>query len=147
MGKKELWGNKVFAWIASQVRGIPVDRGNADMASIRMSMTVLKAGHTMGIFPEGTRSKGDAMLPLQGGAAMIALRSKSPVVPIYIDGNYRLFRRVTVRVGKPVEMDDLLAQRVTRESCEELTARITASFAQLSGGRTLPPAAGAESAL
>ena len=65
MGKKELWGNKVFAWIASQVRGIPVDRGNADMASIRMSMTVLKAGHTMGIFPEGTRSKGDAMLPLQ----------------------------------------------------------------------------------
>lgn len=147
MGKKELWGNKVFAWIASQVRGIPVDRGNADMASIRMSMTVLKAGHTMGIFPEGTRSKGDAMLPLQGGAAMIALRSKSPVVPIYIDGNYRLFRRMTVRVGKPVEMDDLLAQRVTRESCEELTARITASFAQLSGGRTLPPATGAESAL
>ena len=147
MGKKELWGNKAFAWIARQVRGIPVDRGNADMASIRMSMTVLKAGHTMGIFPEGTRSKGDAMLPLQGGAAMIALRSKSPVVPIYIDGNYRLFRRMTVRVGKPVEMDDLLAQRVTRESCEELTARITASFAQLSGGRTLPPAAGAESTL
>ncbi|MBR3796868.1 MAG: 1-acyl-sn-glycerol-3-phosphate acyltransferase [Clostridia bacterium] len=145
MGKKELWGNKVFAWIAAQVRGIPVDRGNADMASIRMSMTVLKAGHTMGIFPEGTRSKGDAMLPLQGGAAMIALRSKAPVVPIYIDGDYSLFRRVTVRVGKPVEMDDLLAGRVTKESCEELTKRITASFAKLSGGRSLPPAGNTES--
>lgn len=146
MGKKELWGNKVFAWIASQVRGIPVDRGNADMASIRMSMTVLKAGHTMGIFPEGTRSKGDAMLPLQGGAAMIALRSKSPVVPVYIDGDYSLFKRVTVRVGKPVEMEDLLALRVNRETCEELTARITASFAQLSGGRSLPPADGTQRA-
>ena len=37
MGKKELWSNKLFAWIAKQVRGVPVDRGNADMASIRMS--------------------------------------------------------------------------------------------------------------
>jgi len=140
MGKKELWGNKLFAWIASQVRGVPVDRGSADMASIRMSMTVLKAGHTLGIFPEGTRSKGDAMLPLQGGAAMIALRSKCPVVPIYIDGNFKLFRRITVRVGKPVEMDDLLAQRITKETCSELTERITAAFAQLSNGKSLPPA-------
>ena len=140
MGKKELWGNKLFAWIASQVRGSPVDRGSADMASSRMAMTVLKAGHTLGIFPEGTRSKGDAMLPLQGGAAMIALRSKCPVVPVYIDGNFKVFRRMTVRVGKPVDMDDLLAARITKESCAELTERITASFAQLSNGKSLPPA-------
>ena len=140
MGKKELWGNKMFAWIARQVRGIPVDRGNADMASIRMSMTVLKAGHTLGIFPEGTRSRGDGMLPLQGGASLLALRSKCPVVPIYIDGDYSLFRRVTVRVGKPVEMDDLLGGRVNKDTCDVLSERIKASFAQLSGGRSLLPA-------
>ncbi|MBR5302454.1 MAG: 1-acyl-sn-glycerol-3-phosphate acyltransferase [Clostridia bacterium] len=139
MGKKELWGNKVFAWIASQVRGIPVDRGNADMASIRMSMTVLKAGHTLGIFPEGTRSKGDGMMPLMGGAALLALRSKCDVVPVYIDGDYRLFRRVTVRVGKPVEMADLLAGRISKDTCDVLNERIKASFAQLSGGRSLLP--------
>lgn len=138
MGKKELWGNKVFAWIAKQVRGIPVDRGNADMASIRLSMTVLKNGHTLGIFPEGTRSKGDSMLPLQGGASMLALRAKCPVVPMYIDGGYRLFHRVIVRVGKPVEMDDLLARRITRETTDELTARIEAAFAGLSNGKSLP---------
>ena len=138
MGKKELWGNKMFAWIARQVRGIPVDRGNADMASIRMSMTVLKAGHTLGIFPEGTRSRGDGMLPLQGGASLLALRSKCPVVPVYIDGDYSLFRRVTVRVGKPVEMDDLLAGRITRETTDELTARVESAFAKLSNGKSLP---------
>lgn len=140
MGKKELWGNKAFAWIARQVRGIPVDRGNVDMASIRMSMTVLKAGHTLGIFPEGTRSKLGHMLPLQGGAALLALRSKCDVVPVYIDGDYKLFRRVTVRVGAPVQMDDLLAGRVTKETCEELTGRISMAFAKLSGGKSLPPA-------
>ena len=140
MGKKELWGNKLFAWIAAQVRGIPVDRGNADMASIRMSMTVLKAGHTLGIFPEGTRSKGDSMLPLQGGASLLALRAKCPVVPIYIDGEYKLFHKIVVRVGKPVEMDDLLAGRITRETTDALTERIEAAFGKLSGGRSLPQA-------
>ena len=137
MGKKELWGNKVFAWIAKQVRGVPVDRGNADMASIRLSMTVLKAGHTLGIFPEGTRSKGDGMMPLQGGASLLALRSKCDVVPVYIDGEYKLFRPVVVRVGKPVKMDDLLAVRINKDTCDVLTERIKAAFAELSGGRSL----------
>ena len=144
MGKKELWGNKLFAWIASQVRGIPVDRGNADMASIRMSMTVLKAGHTLGIFPEGTRSKGDGMLPLQGGASLLALRAKCPVIPVYIDGGYKLFHKVAVRVGKPVEMDDLLAGRITRETTDELTARVESAFAKLSNGKSLPAPAKAQ---
>ena len=139
MGKRELWGNKVFRWIAKQVRGVPVDRGTADMASIRMSMTVLKAGHTLGIFPEGTRSKGDGMLPIQGGASLLALRSKCDVVPVYIDGDYRLFRRVTIRVGKPVAMDDLIAGRINKDTCDVLTDRITAAFAELSGGRSLLP--------
>jgi len=139
MGKKELWGNKVFAWIAKQVRGVPVDRGNVDMASIRMSMTVLKAGHTLGIFPEGTRTKGDGMMPLMGGAALLALRSKCDVVPVYIDGEYKLFRPVVVRVGKPVEMADLLAGRVSKETCDVLNERIKAAFAELSGGRSLLP--------
>lgn len=139
MGKKELWGNKVFAWIAKQVRGVPVDRGNVDMASIRLSMTVLKAGHTLGIFPEGTRSAGDGMLPLQGGASLLALRSKCDVVPVYIDGSYKLFRPVVVRVGKPVKMDDLLSGRINKDTCDVLTERITAAFAELSGGRSLLP--------
>ena len=139
MGIKELWGNKVFAWIAKQVRGIPVDRGNADMASIRMSMTVLKAGYTLGIFPEGTRSKGEGMLPLQGGASLLALRSKSPVVPVYIDGDYKLFKQMVVRVGKPVDMDDLIAGRINKDTCDALTERITSAFAQLSNGRSLLP--------
>ena len=137
MGKKELWGNKVFAWIAKEVRGVPVDRGNADMASIRMSMTVLKAGHTLGIFPEGTRSKGDGMMPIQGGAALLALRSKCDVVPVYIDGDYKLFRPMKVRVGKPVEMDDLLAGRINKDTCDVLTERIKDAFAELSDGRSL----------
>ena len=140
MGKKELWNNKLLGWAFTKVHGFPVDRGNIDMAAIRTAMNVLKEGHTLGIFPEGTRSKAGHMLPLMGGASMLALRSKCDVIPVYIDGSYKLFRPMVVRVGKPVEMADLLEGRVTRETTDELTARVEAAFACLSGGKSLPPA-------
>ena len=138
MGKKELWNNKLLGWAFTKVHGFPVDRGNMDMTAIRTAMNVLKDGDTLGIFPEGTRSKTGHMLPLLGGASMLALRSRCDVIPVYIDGNYRPFRRMTVRVGRPVQMDDLLALRVTKETCDTLTGRIEAEFAQLSHGKSLP---------
>ena len=138
MGKKELWNNKLLGWAFTKVHGFPVDRGNMDMGAIRTAMNVLKEGDTLGIFPEGARSRTGHMLPLLGGASMLALRSRCDVIPVYIDGNYRPFRRMTVRVGRPVQMDDLLALRVTKETCDTLTGRIEAEFAQLSHGKSLP---------
>ena len=102
MGKKELWNNKLLGWAFTKVHGFPVDRGNMDMGAIRTAMNVLKGGETLGIFPEGTRSKTGYMLPLLSGASMLALRSGCEVIPVYIDGRYRPFHRITVRVGTAV---------------------------------------------
>ena len=141
MGKKELWNNKLLGWAFTKVHGFPVDRGNMDMGAIRTAMNVLKEGDTLGIFPEGTRSRTGHMLPLLGGASMLALRSGCEVIPVYIDGRYKPFHRITVRVGTAVEMDDLRAGRVTKESCDALTGRIEASFYALSGGKSRAPEA------
>ena len=138
MGKKELFENRFLRWIFTKVHGFPVDRGNVDMAAIRTALGILKEGDTLGIFPEGTRSRDGHMLPLLGGASMLALRSGCDVVPVYIDGRYRPFRRMTVRVGEPLAIDDLHAMRVTKDICEELTRRMEAAFAALSGGKSLP---------
>ena len=140
MGKKELFENKALGWIFRQVHGFPVDRGNMDMGVIRTAMGVLKEGETLGIFPEGTRSRTGHMLPLLGGASLLALKSGCDVVPIYIEGSYKPFHRMIVHVGRPVEMTDLRAGRMNRETCDELTRRMEAEFAQLSGGKSLPPA-------
>ena len=142
MGKKELFANRFLTWFFTRLHGFPVDRGNIDMAAIRTALGVLKEGDTLGIFPEGTRSRAGHMLPLLGGASMIALRSGCDVVPVYIDGRYRPFCRMTVRVGKPLEVADLHAQRVTKDTCEALTHRMENAFAILSGGKSLPPAQG-----
>ena len=140
MGKKELFENKALGWIFRQVHGFPVDRGNMDMGAIRTAMGVLKEGEMLGIFPEGTRSRTGHMLPLLGGASLLALKSGCDVVPIYIEGSYKPFQRMIVHVGRPVEMADLRAGRMNRETCDELTRRMEAEFAQLSGGKSLPPA-------
>ena len=140
MGKKELFSNRLFTWFFTKLHGFPVDRGNFDMTAVRTALGVLKDGDTLGIFPEGTRSKDGHMLPLLGGASLLALRSRCDVVPVYIEGRYKPFRRMTVRVGEPLTIDDLLAGRVTKETCDELTHRMEAAFARLSGGKSLPAA-------
>ena len=140
MGKKELWNNKALGWLFTKVHGFPVDRGNVDMAAIRTAMGILKEGNTLGIFPEGTRSKAGHMLPLLGGASMLAFKSGCDVVPVYIDGNYKPFRRITVRVGKPISMEEIKTAYSGKTALDEVTRRMEASFAQLSGGKSLPPA-------
>ena len=140
MGKKELWKNKALGWLFTKVHGFPVDRGNVDMAAIRTAMGVLKEGNTLGIFPEGTRSKTGHMLPLLSGASMLGFKSGCDIVPVYIDGNYKLFRRITVRVGEPIRMEQIKQEFSGKTALDEITRRMEVSFARLSFGKSLPPA-------
>ena len=80
------------------------------------------------------------ILPLLGGASLLALKSGCDVVPVYIEGHYKPFRRMVVHVGKPIEMADLRAGRMNKETCDALTERMEAAFVRLSGGKSLPPA-------
>lgn len=70
---------------------------------------------------------------VESGVALIALRSGVPMIPLYIGGKPRLFRRLDVRVGDPIAMDDLRERGVNRETCEELLARITETYRALTG--------------
>lgn len=140
MAKKELFGNKFLGWCFTHLHAFPVDRGHSDMASIRTAMGVIKSGNTLGIFPEGTRSKTGYMGPLLGGASLLALKSGCEILPVYIDGNYRIFRPILVKVGRPIEMGDLRSGRMNKETCDILTYRMEGAFAHLSGGKSLMPA-------
>lgn len=135
VGKKELWKCKPFAWLANHLRAIPVDRHNTDMEAMRACMRVVRTGHVLGIFPEGTRHHEGLMKELESGVAMIALRSNVPLVPVYIAGKLRLFRRLHVYVGKPIRMDDLREMGVNTESCKLLLSRITETYAALDAAR------------
>ena len=135
IGKKELWKVPPFAWFANKIRAIPVDRHNTDMEAMRACMRVTREGHVLGIFPEGTRHHKGLMTELESGVAMIALRSKVPLVPVYIAGKLGLFRTLHVYVGKPIMMDDLRENGINTESCQALRGRITDTYAYLDSAR------------
>ena len=123
MGKKELWNNAIMKFLLNELKCIPVDRGNADLSAVRTSLQVIKDGHPLGIFPQGTRSRDNTPTPFLGGASMIALRAGVPVIPCYIDGPYKLFRRSDVSFGAPIELSDF-GRRCDSETLAAVTARI-----------------------
>ncbi len=135
VGKKELWKIRPFAWFANSINAIPVDRHNTDMEAMRACMRVTREGHVLGIFPEGTRHHKGLMTELESGVAMIALRSKVPLLPVYIAGKLGLFRTLHVYIGKPIMMDDLREMGINTETCGMLLGRITETYAALDAAR------------
>ncbi|MBC7106881.1 MAG: 1-acyl-sn-glycerol-3-phosphate acyltransferase, partial [Firmicutes bacterium] len=77
-------------------------RGVPDRAAYRTALGLLRQGRAVGIFPEGTRSHDGRLLPPQAGAAVLALRTGAPVLPVYIRGSRGLAGRVTVLIGRPM---------------------------------------------
>ena len=128
VGKRELTGNKLVQWAVNQLHMIPVTRGATDMGAMRACMQVLKNGQVLGIFPEGTRHQPELMQTVESGTAMIALRAGVPIIPVYISGRIRPFHKVRVRVGEPMEIEDIKAQGLSNDTMQQLCERIRQTF-------------------
>ena len=131
LAKKELFKHRWLAAILRQLHAISVDRGQFDLAAMRECAAVLRAGEALGVFPEGHRGDGKELGPLLSGAAVLALRSDAPVVPVYIRGKYGLFGGLQVEVGAPVEIDDLRAKGADKEAADVFLGRMRAALEAL----------------
>lgn len=119
----------VLGWLLSKAGVFAVNRGKSDVGAIKRAMRCLKDGDKLLMFPEGTRSKTGEMGEGKNGVAMLALRTQSPIVPIYIPAKKKWFRRTPVVFGEPfypqAESGKGNAEDYTRIA-EELMERITA---------------------
>ena len=107
MAKKELYKNKFFGYIFLKYGSFPVDREGSGFAAIRESLTRLKNGEALVIFPEGTRSRGQGMGEFKEGAVMLAAKAGVPVLPMYINSREKLFTRILVNIGKPLILPEV----------------------------------------
>ena len=132
VGKKELAKVK---WVSNLLNKglhmITVDRHNSDLAAMRLCVKTLRDGYVLGIFPEGTRHHEDLMSEVETGAAVLALRAKVPILPVYIQSKPKLFRINHVYIGKPMDISDLAAQGFNTDVVETLCTRIRDTFHQM----------------
>lgn len=131
MGKKELMKSPLIRWFFKWLDMIPVDRHNTDMAAIRACMKVLASGEVLGVFPEGTRHKEGVMEELESGIALIALRSKAPLLPVYLTDKPRLFRRIHVYCGTVIPVSHIAKEGVNKQSCDKLLQTITDRYREM----------------
>lgn len=99
MAKKQLMDTPAIGWLAAKMGAFGVDRGNSDIAAIKTSISCLKEGWKLVIFPEGTRVKEGEVSEAKGGAAMIAIRAGVRIQPVYIATKKRMFRKTKIVFG------------------------------------------------
>lgn len=109
MAKEELFQNPLLGWLLRKVGAFPVSRGNNDINTVRTSIQTIKDGDNLLIFPEGTTIHNGIGyvdgLPAhaKAGVAMIGVRTGAKLVPVFVDGEKKLFHRTRIIFGSPYE--------------------------------------------
>lgn len=78
--KQELF-HGLSGWILNQMGQIPIDRSSADRTAITTALAVLRRGGVVGVFPEGSRGRGD-VAAVHAGVTFLAMASGAPIVPV-----------------------------------------------------------------
>lgn len=107
MAKAELFKNKLLAKIYKAYNVFPIKRGQKDASSLLHSINVIEENDKakLLIFPEGTRIKKDKERGrAKVGPVFIASKANVPIIPVHITKNPKLFSRVTVVFGEPIDV-------------------------------------------
>lgn len=133
MAKRENFEIPVIGWGLRKIKGISVNRDGSDVRGVLDSLKCLKAGEKIAIFPEGTRNRlgNDELLPFYHGAAMMAIKTKTPILPMVIYKKPRLFRTTHILLGEPFELTDYYDKKLTPEEAIKADNEIRAAMIAL----------------
>lgn len=119
MAKEELFQVPIFGWLIRHVNAFPIRRKEGDVGAFRTAQRILAAGGAMIMFPEGRRQKGGVFGKPKAGLGLLAVKTGTPVVPVYVHNTHRLWRfpRLTVVFGTPLaaapgDTADIFSQRI-----------------------------------
>ena len=117
VARDTLYENKFMGSLLNKIYAIPIKRGQADLASMRRIMTVLKAGGAVCLFPEGTRTSDGRIIGIKAGFSLLSRKTGAKVVPVIVDGAFEswprqkklpsLFGKIGVIYGEPILPEDI----------------------------------------
>ncbi|MGL4772964.1 MAG: lysophospholipid acyltransferase family protein [Clostridium sp.] len=129
IAKYELGTWPIISTWMKLVRCVFMDRKNLRKSAeaIVQGINILKDGHSMVIFPEGTRATGYEMLPFKAGSFKLALKPKVKIIPVTIDGSFKLLEatgklnacEVNLYFHEPIDTKNL-----SKEEIDELPSRV-----------------------
>ena len=139
-GVKGLISKAFFAGVGQ----VPIDRssGKASEAAIGTGVRVLREGHLLGIYPEGTRTADGRLYRGRVGVARMALEAEAPVIPVAMIGTYEIqppgrirprLGRVGMRFGAALDFTRYEGLEGDRFVLRSITDEIVYSLMELSG--------------
>jgi 1-acyl-sn-glycerol-3-phosphate acyltransferase len=116
LAKRNLFRLPFLGWSMAAAGFIPVDREarSRSFATVDAALARLQGGRSLVVFPEETRTRTGDLLPFKSGAALLALKSGLPLLPLGIAGTLRIQRRggftitpsrVVLAVGEPISVE------------------------------------------
>jgi 1-acyl-sn-glycerol-3-phosphate acyltransferase len=129
MGKAALFKNPIMDVLLRNLSAFPVNRGEKDQWSMDHALKVLRHGQVLGMFPEGTRSKGGGLSVAKTGSARLALEANCPILPVTVLGSDRFFKRFPHRARVQISFLPVLHPR-ENETPLALTDRLMFTLAK-----------------
>ncbi|HBG27863.1 MAG: hypothetical protein A2Y10_09290 [Planctomycetes bacterium GWF2_41_51] len=127
--RSTLFDISVFGRLVHSFNAIPIRRGQADLAAMKMFVEKLKDGYGLVLYPEGTRTEDGKIADMKPGFGLLARKANIPVVPSVIDGAYECWPRykkvfsrgqIYVTYGQPIPAEKI-AEMGDREFAKYLT--------------------------
>lgn len=131
MAKYELFQKPILGFILKKIYVYPVKRGEADLSAIKHTLRILKDKQLVGIFPEGTRVKGEKLGKANPGVAVFSIKTGSPAIPVLISGNYIPFTKMIITIGKPVDLVQYKKEKMTNDYYLEISQIIMQKIEEL----------------
>ena len=140
IAKKELFRNVLFRWLIMSFRAFPLRRGIVDRYTLNRALALLTRKEPLLIFPGGTRSEAEAILPTKPGVGMIIYKSKVKAVPALMSGTNNIlprnakfihFHKLKVSFGKPLELDKFFQMPECKQTYELIAQEITSNLKAL----------------
>ncbi len=126
LAKSSLWKVRVVAWVLNGMGQIPIERGRGDTQALASAIEQLRASSCIGVFPEGTVSRGRPLRALSGAGRLALAVPETRVVGVRVRGAVDIVRfpkrpRIFVEFFEPAD-----GQARPGETAIGLTKRVMA---------------------